>query len=65
MRLGLNSLSWGIALALGLAGCGAAGAEEPSEAQMKKAMLYAMNHPPGMTNSDVPSTTIQPKSKPP
>ena len=35
---------------LGMAGCGAAGASEPSESQMKDAMLYAINHPPGMTN---------------
>jgi hypothetical protein len=52
MRWQLNHLGWGGALVLGLAGCGGAGAEEPSEAQMKEAMLYAMNHPPGMTNSD-------------
>jgi hypothetical protein len=37
----------GIAAVLYLASCGAAGAAEPSEAQMKDAMLYAMNHPPG------------------
>jgi hypothetical protein len=52
MRLRSIHLVWGGALALGLSGCGAAGAEEPSEAQMKEAMLYAMNHPPGITNSD-------------
>jgi len=38
-------------LALGLAGCGGAGSE-PSEAQMKDAMEYAMNHPPGVVNSE-------------
>ncbi len=37
-------------LAFGLAACGGAGSE-PSEAQMKDAMGYAMNHPPGITNS--------------
>ncbi|HEY5103332.1 MAG TPA: hypothetical protein VII70_11165 [Steroidobacteraceae bacterium] len=37
---------------LGGVGCGAAGASEPSESQMKDAMLYAMNHPPGEKNSD-------------
>jgi len=37
---------------LGVAGCGGAGSSEPSESQMKEAMLYAMNHPPGMTNVD-------------
>ena len=52
MRLQLNYLGWGGALVLGLAGCGGAGGEEPSEAQMKEAMLYAMNHPPGITNSE-------------
>jgi hypothetical protein len=36
-----------IALGTSLAACSAAGAQEPSEAQMKDAMLYAMNHPPG------------------
>lgn len=38
-----------------LAGCGAAGAGgggEPSESQMKEAMLYQMNHPPGITVTD-------------
>lgn len=34
------------------AGCGAAGSTEPSESQMKEAMLYAINHPPGITNSE-------------
>ena len=42
----------GTALAFGMSGCGAAAAQEPSEAQMKEAALYAINHPPGMTNSD-------------
>src|SRR5579864_3694923 len=42
---------------LTMAGCGAAGAGggtggEPSESQMKEAMLYAMNHPPGIKISD-------------
>jgi hypothetical protein len=45
---------------LSMVGCGAAGAGggagaaggEPSESQMKEAMLYAMNHPPGIANSD-------------
>ncbi len=37
---------------VGVVGCSAAGAGEPSESQMKDAMLYAMNHPPGITNSD-------------
>jgi hypothetical protein len=43
----------GTTLAFGLSGCGAAaGGGEPSEPQMKEAMLYAMNHPPGETVSD-------------
>jgi hypothetical protein len=42
----------GTALAFGMSGCGAAAAEEPSEAQMKETALYAINHPPGITNSD-------------
>jgi len=36
-------------LAFGLTGC-AGGGSEPSEAQMKDAMEYEMNHPPGVTN---------------
>jgi hypothetical protein len=43
---------WGVVVALGLAGCGASEASEPSEAQMKDAMLYAMNHPPGEPAGD-------------
>lgn len=38
---------WCITLGVGLAACGAVGAAEPSESEMKDAMLYAMNHPPG------------------
>jgi hypothetical protein len=37
-------------VAFSLAGCGGAGSE-PSEAQMKDAMLFAMNHPPGVVNA--------------
>jgi len=37
---------------LGIVACGGAGSSEPSESQMKDAMLYAMNHPPGIVNSD-------------
>ena len=36
------------AAVLGLVGCSAR-ASEPSEAQMKEAMEYAINHPPGVT----------------
>jgi hypothetical protein len=37
--------------ALALASCSAS-AEEPSESQMKDAMLYEMNHPAGIVNSE-------------
>ena len=52
MRMHLRILATGSTLAFGLSGCGAASGAEPSEAQMKDAMLYAMNHPPGETVSD-------------
>jgi hypothetical protein len=52
MRYYLRHVALGTALACGLIGCGAVGAEEPSEAQMKEAMLYAMNHPPDVTVTD-------------
>jgi hypothetical protein len=52
MRLRLRHFALGTALAFGLSGCGAAVGGEPSEAQMKEAMLYAMNHPPGETVGD-------------
>ena len=51
MRLRLEHFALSTILAFGLAGCGGAGSE-PSEAQMKDAMLEAMNHPPGITVSD-------------
>ena len=43
-----------LAVVAGVAGggCAGAGGDEPSEAQMKDAMLYAMNHPPGIAVSD-------------
>jgi hypothetical protein len=44
MRLRPGHFALSIVLAFGLAGCGGAGTE-PSEAQMKDAMLDAMNHP--------------------
>ena len=40
------------AMTMGICACGGAAGQEPSEAQMKEAALYAINHPPGMTNSD-------------
>ena len=39
----------GAALTLGLSGCGQA---EPSEGEMKDAMEYFLNHPPGVKVSD-------------
>jgi hypothetical protein len=50
MRLKTIALLGTLASALGV--CGAAMAEEPSEAQMKEAALYAINHPPGIVNSE-------------
>lgn len=47
MRLRLRRFALAAALAFGLSDFGAAIGGEPSEAQMKEAMLYAMNHPPG------------------
>jgi hypothetical protein len=42
-----------VAVAAVLGGCGGVGGgAEPSEQQMKDAMLYQMNHPPGITVSD-------------
>ena len=32
--------------------CGSTTGQEPSESQMREAALYAINHPPGITNSD-------------
>ena len=47
MRLHSGHVALGSMLAFALCACGAALAGEPTEAQMKEAMLYAMNHPPG------------------
>jgi hypothetical protein len=43
---------------LALTGCGMGGSSEPSESQMKDAMLDAMNHPPGETVSDPVTITF-------
>jgi hypothetical protein len=51
MRLAMGSVALAGFLAFGLAGCDSAGTE-PTEAQMKEAMDYAMNHPPGETVGD-------------
>jgi hypothetical protein len=51
MRIGLRHFVLGTVLTMGLVGCGGAGSE-PSETEMRDAMLNAMNHPPGETVSD-------------
>jgi hypothetical protein len=51
MRLRFENLALCAALMLGFAGC-TGGGSEPNEAQMREAMLYMVNHPPGMVNSD-------------
>jgi hypothetical protein len=50
MRFGSKQFALGTILALGVASCG--GGSEPSESQMKDAMEYAMNHPPGEPAGD-------------
>ena len=52
MRLGHFAL--GTIVAFGLACCG--GDSEPTEDQMKAAMLDVMNHPPGVTTPGDPIT---------
>lgn len=39
-----------VAVILGLSLTGCTGDSEPSEAEMREAMLFAMNHPPGIAN---------------
>ena len=51
MRIGFGHFVLGTVLTMGLVGCGGAGSE-PSETEMRDAMLNAMNHPPGETVSD-------------
>lgn len=53
MRSGLGYFALGTVLAFGLAACGGAGSE-PSEAQMKDAMEYYLNHPTGVTGPGDP-----------
>jgi hypothetical protein len=52
MRLRSTQITLGLVLAFAISACGGAAAQEPSEAQMKEAMLYAMNHPPGEPAGD-------------
>jgi len=51
MHLRLGRLALCSLLAIELTGC-TASAAEPSESEMKDAMLYAMNHPPDVTVTD-------------
>jgi len=44
-----------VSVAVTICGCGSAASQasqEPSESEMREAALYAINHPPGMSNSD-------------
>ena len=52
MRFGSKQIAVTTALVFGLTGCGNGAGSEPTEAQMKAAMEYGMNHPPGETVSD-------------
>jgi hypothetical protein len=39
-----------ISVAAAVSACGSAAGSEPSEAEMREAALYLMNHPPGVAN---------------
>ena len=52
MRSRIGPFAFGSALLFALVGCGSASGQEPTEAEMKDALLYAMNHPPGVKVSD-------------
>ena len=41
-----------VSVAAAVGACGGGAGSEPSESEMRDAALYAINHPPGMTNSD-------------
>jgi hypothetical protein len=41
-----------LSFALTVGACGGSAGSEPSESQMREAALYAINHPPGITNVD-------------
>jgi hypothetical protein len=56
MRATYTHLASAAAAVIGLCGCGGASGQEPTEAQMKEAMLYVMNHPPGTTQPDAAIT---------
>ena len=58
MRSCFGHLMWTSAVLLGIYGCGSASGSEPTEAEMKDALLYAMNHPPGVQVSDPVSITF-------
>ena len=51
MRVRLQYLALVAISAFGLTGC-SGGGSEPSETEMKDAMLYMMNHPTGITNAE-------------
>ncbi|MBV8909247.1 MAG: hypothetical protein JOZ89_00655 [Gammaproteobacteria bacterium] len=54
MRARIEQVVLMSALTLGIGGCGSASGQEPSESEMKAAMLYIMNNPPGTTKPDAP-----------
>lgn len=52
MRFNLKYFALIALVAVGFIGCGSGAGSEPSESEMKDAMLQEMNHPPGETVSD-------------
>jgi len=58
MRFSSRQVALGTVLALGLAGCGGGAGTEPSESEMRAAMLEEMNHPPGETVSEPVTITF-------
>jgi hypothetical protein len=58
MRSRIGPFAFGPALLFALVGCGSASGQEPTDAEMKDALLYAMNHPPGVQVSDPVSITF-------
>jgi hypothetical protein len=51
MRPGLRAMIC-LSFAATVGACGSSAGSEPSESQMREAALYAINHPPGVTNAD-------------
>ncbi|HTQ97592.1 MAG TPA: hypothetical protein VMH89_12355 [Candidatus Acidoferrum sp.] len=58
MRIGSRYVVLGTVMAFALGACGGGAGSEPSEAEMKSAMLEEMNHPPGETVSDPVTITF-------